>query len=193
MRALLLLLALVVAACGPDVDDDDDTTAADDDDATAGDDDDATPDPDANCPDPDLDGQLEDLPCDPDDGGDVWQFQILTGQQVIATVDTVAPESTFDPRLRIVDVIETALEFGDDDCVCSYEVPGDDCLTKGFCCPFGLYTGEFDETLRIHVSSFLAENCTAGDVGAYQLRVSIDGVEILPILTVDDGPTVFGG
>ena len=45
----------------------------------------------------------------------------------------------------------------------------------------------------MHVASFLEENCVAGDVGAYEIRVSLDGVEVAPALLIDDGPTVFGG
>ena len=190
--ALALGMTMVLVACADDDDDvtDDDDAADDDDTAT---DDDDTPDPAANCPDPTVEGPTSTVPCDPDEGGDVWQFVVSPGQQVLVTIDTVGPDSTFDPRLRVVDFFETFLEAGDDDCICSYDPPGDDCFPNESCCPFGVYTAEFDENLRVHVASFLQENCVAGDVGAYEIRVTIDGVEVAPALIIDNGPTVFGG
>ena len=193
--ALLLALSLLLGCGTPPVGDDDDTVNDDDtvDDDDAADDDDATPDPEADCPNPEVEAGTSTVPCNAEDGGDVWQFVAIAGQQVVVTVDTVGPESTFDPRLRIVDFMETFLESGDDDCICSYDPPGDDCFPNESCCPFGVYESKFNENMRVHVASFLEDNCVAGDVGAYAIRVTADGEEVVPALIIDDGPTVFGG
>jgi len=175
------------------IDDDDavdDDDAADDDDSGATDDDDVTPG--GNCSDLGEPGVFGEVPCDFEAGGDVWQFIVQGGQEVAVVVDTVSPDTTFDPRFRLVDALSTFLTSGDDECDCAWPPPlGPDDWQYG--CPQGVYVAEGTEQLRVHISGFLEEICVAGDFGGYVLQVAIDGEPVVPTQTVDDGPTVFGG
>ena len=198
-RALpqLLLALMMVAMAGCDVifgGDDDDTTTSDDDDSSVGDDDDATPPLTGNCSQLGAPGVTGTVPCDFTLGGDVWQFIVAPNQFVTIAVDTVAPETTFDPRFRLTDSLtpNTYLESGDDECECAIPpLPGPNGEEYG--CGEASWESEFDEPLRVHVSGFIEEACADGTIGEYVLRVSIDGEPIIPSLAIDDGPNVFGG
>ena len=212
-RSLLGLLVLLLGCPESNDDDsvillDDDDVTADDDDATAddddvtADDDDLADDDDATADDDDSavatgtcstaggPGQIGTVPCQPPPPntnwtGDVFQISMAQGARLDVTVDTVSMDTTFDPRVRIIDVINTWLAAGDDDCVCAFSA-GDK-----YGCAEAYHVAEFAENVRIEVVGFLEDACADGVTGEYVLRATIDGVTVLPIPVTDDGPTTF--
>lgn len=181
--ATALLLSVMLAGCPLFPTDDDDSAAVDDDD-TAQDDDDAAG---GTCSELGAPGTEESVPCDFDDGGDVWTLVVAPGDQVSITVDTLDAPGTFDPRFRLVDGAGAFLTSGDDECDCAFPPPGD------YLCAEGDYTADADGLLELHVSSFIQDACVDGILGTYVLRLAVDGDTVTPALATDDGPTLFGG
>ena len=172
----------------PDPVDDDDTAdddgSGDDDDSASGDDDDAG---DGDCPLVDIEGETEDVPCDWEaGGGDVWQVVVPQGSRVDMTVDTVAADTTFDPRFVVLDAIGGYVTTGDDECTCAFVPTGD------YGCPTADHTAlDFTEALTIHVGAFVAEGCDGREAGEYVLRVAVDGAPVEVRLIRDDEPNYY--
>ena len=210
MARLLALCFLLLGCPGTGDDDDsavndddatdDDDATADDDDATADDDDATADDDDADDDDSSLDngtcstaggpGQIGTVPCAPPPAntnwtGDVYQISVAQGSRLDVTVDTVSLATTFDPRVRIIDVIGTWLAAGDDDCVCAFSAG------PKYGCAEAFHIAEFAENVRIEVVGFLEDACADGVNGEYVLRATVDGATVLPIPIADDGPTSF--
>ena len=114
---------------------------------------------------------------------DVWSVELATGQVAIATVDTVADETAFDPALLMgtltdaVDGVVAVSVIADDEVVCSFAPPQD-----GAACPQGTLTAEEDMTVGLVVD--VAQDPCAGDdsKAGYVMNLTVDGEPVTPTL-----------
>lgn len=92
---------------------------------------------------------------------DRWAFTATAGQEVVVTVDTLSPDTTFDPALWIDGPAGCALAWGDDELECTAPPPS-------FGCPAIRFTAPEDGVYEVVVTG--AASC-AGPVGAYVIDV----------------------
>jgi len=92
---------------------------------------------------------------------DRWAFTAAAGQQVVVTVDTLSPDTTFDPALWIDGPAGCALAWGDDELECTAPPPS-------FGCPAIRFTAPEDGVYEVVVTG--VASC-AGLVGSYVIDV----------------------
>jgi hypothetical protein len=99
------------------------------------------------------------LPCD-GSHADAWTFTGVGGEGVSVTVDTVAADTAFDPRVYVNGPDGCTVLTADDNFDCTFPPPSYRCPAAAFDASDGEY--------RVVV---LAAGSCAGDVGAYSIRV----------------------
>ncbi len=131
----------------------------------------------------DADGALggavvatSELPCD-GARADVWGFTGVAGESASVTVDTVAADTAFDPRLYVNGPDGCTGWTADDNFDCTFPPPS-------YRCP-AVSLGTADGDYRVVV---LAAGSCAGTLGAYTIRV--DGVAGASLALVEDDMAV---
>lgn len=108
---------------------------------------------------------------------DLWEITVDETQTVDIAVDTVSADTTFDPRVMVMNTEGCVVGSADDSFECSYPPPAYSCPAVSMELEPGTYT--------ILVTSFI-DGCVDGvDEGEYKLRVDSE-TPIRPTLVEDD-------
>jgi hypothetical protein len=120
---------------------------------------------------------------------DVYNVPIVPGDELVARIDTVAAETTFDPVLMASwgegPVFTTYIKWNDDDFKCAYspeELFGE--VSPAGYCPQLELTAQAGGDMRLIVDA--AQWPCAGDIAEYYMTVQLNGEYITPELIWDN-------
>jgi hypothetical protein len=126
----------------------------------------------------DCRGTFETLqPCGPTTR-DLWAVAVKRGDRVEVSIDTIRPDTQFDPLL-ILDCPGTDSIAADNQFTCTYTPFAD-------ACPSAAVTAQQQASCLVTVASGSVGSCASPAVAGYDVTVKVDGVATTPSLLGDD-------